>query len=128
MKPIQQIIKLNQNRYGLTFNPTSAISKLEEELDEFKKALKDDNEYEKIDALLDICVVAIGEVAKLGYNAELCLKQTVKEISSRRQDPKQKAQWELATKQPGEKWQKDKSQDPDTMYKADYSTCKLKSQ
>ena len=78
-----------------------------------------------VDALQDITVIAAGETVKLGYNPELCLKQTVKEISSREQDPNQALAWANGQRLPGEKWLKNRQQDPSTLYVAEYSTCKL---
>jgi len=124
--PIQDIVELNEKRYGLIFNSEKAIEKLEEELQEFKDAVKDNNEHEMLDALTDIRVIAIGEIRKMGYDPECTLNETVKEISSRKQDPAQKHRWErLFKKQPGEKWLKDKNQSPDTLYKADFNKCKI---
>ena len=63
---------------------------------------------------------------KHGYNLDLALKLTVKHISSRQQDPKQKARWEKQGGNiKGEKWLKNKNQDPETIYQPDYSKCKL---
>jgi hypothetical protein len=126
-KPLVDIMKLNQVRYGTTFNFEKAMDKLEEELQEFKDAYLLNDIDGMIDALNDIKVIASGEEVKLGYNPELCLKQTVKEISSREQCPTQAAKWLSGNKQPGEKWLKNPNQDPATLYTANYSTCKLAS-
>ena len=120
MKPIQAIVNLNKERYGLVFNPEQAIMKLQEELDELKDALDNNDMHETVDALNDLIVVSIGELTKLGYDPTLCLKETVKEISSRKQDPKQ-----AQTNWAGSKWKKDKNQDKSTLYTADYSTCRI---
>lgn len=126
MKPLLEIVKLNQTRYGTDFNGGTAVAKLKEELQELQDAIEINNITEIVDALSDIIVIATGELTKLKYNPELVLKQTVKEISSRQQDPEQAKAWAAGNKQPGEKWNKDKSQDPSTLYTADYSTCKFK--
>ena len=126
MKPLLEIVKLNQTRYGTDFNGDTAVAKLREELQELVDAIAINNTTEIVDAISDIAVIAIGELTKLKYNPELVLKQTVKEISSRQQDPEQAKAWAAGNKQPGEKWNKDKSQDPSTLYTADYSTCKFK--
>jgi len=63
------------------------------------------------------------DIEHLSYNFESVMKETVKEIGSRQQDPEQKAKWEQSGSN-GEKWQKNRSQDPSTLYKADYSKCK----
>jgi hypothetical protein len=62
-------------------------------------------------------------VISLGFYFEKCMLETIKEISSRRQDPKQFAEW--AENGANGKWIKDKNQDPSTLYKADYESCKL---
>ena len=124
-KPLLEIMRLNQERYGTTFDFPKALEKLNEELEEFEEGFVKADTHEMIDALADIIVIAAGEMVKLGYNPELCLKQTVKEISSREQDPAQAADWSLGNKQPGEKWLKNPRQDPTTLYSADYSTCKF---
>lgn len=126
MKPLSEIVKLNQARYGTDFNGDTAVAKLKEELQELVDGIITNNTDEIVDALSDIIVIATGELTKLKYNPELVLKQTVKEISSRQQDPEQAKAWAAGNRQPGEKWNKDKSQDPSTLYTADYSTCKFK--
>lgn len=59
----------------------------------------------------------------LNYNVDLAMEETIKEISSRRQDPEQAHQWSING--PSGKWQKDKQQDPATLYTADYTKCRL---
>ena len=124
-KSLLTIMKLNQDRYGTTFNFTKAMEKLNEELEEFDKAFTETDTDEMVDALADLIVIAAGEMVKLGFNPELCLKQTVKEITCREQDPVQAANWAAGQKQLGEKWLKNSKQDPATLYTADYSTCRL---
>ena len=126
MKPLLEIVKLNQTRYGTDFNGDTAVAKLKEELQELVDGIITNNTDEIVDALSDIIVIATGELTKLKYNPELVLKQTVKEISSRQQDPEQAKAWAAGNRQPGEKWNKDKSQDPSTLYTANYSTCKFR--
>lgn len=58
-----------------------------------------------------------------GYNPELALMETIKEISSRRQDPKQAEQWRLHGARG--KWHKDKNQPKDTLYKANYDNARI---
>ena len=124
-KPLVDIMKLNQERYGTTFDFKMAKDKLEEELQEFRDAFEAVDVDGMIDAMADLIVIAAGEMVKLGYNPELCLKQTVKEIYSREQHPKQALDWANGQRLPGEKWIKNREQDPSTLYAADYSTCKL---
>ena len=126
-KPLIDIMKLNQERYGTTFDLDRALDKLKEELQEFIDASETQYEYGQVDALNDIIIIATGELIKLGYNPELTLKQTVKEITSRQQDPAQAKRWVINDKQPGEKWLKNQNQPESTLYTADYSTCKLPS-
>lgn len=124
-KPLVDIMKLNLERYGTTFDFTKCMEKIEEELQEFRDAYAANDIDGMVDALQDMIVIVAGETVKLGYNPELCLKQTVKEISSRQQDPDQAAAWANGQKVPGEKWLKNRKQDPSTLYTANYSTCKL---
>ena len=124
-KPLLEIMRLNQERYGTTFDFPKALEKLNEELEEFEDGFVKADTHEMIDALADLIVIAAGEMVKLGFNPELCLKQTVKEISSREQCPDQAASWATGDRMPGEKWLKNPKQDPATLYSADYSTCKL---
>ena len=126
-KPLIDIMRLNQDRYGTTFDFDKAMSKLQEELDEFSEGFSKADTHEMVDALADIIVIAAGELVKLGFNPELCLKQTVKEIYSREQCPEQAKRWAMNNKQPGEKWLKNPTQPKSELHIADYSTCKLHS-
>ena len=189
MKPLAEIVKLNQTRYGLDFNGQKAVEKLHEEIIEELQPAVDTNDIDEIvDALNDTIVIAVGELTKLGikpnplptklspelaleqstlaklverltifreavesnippiminalhdiiivsaegllelkYQPTLTLKQVVKTISSREQDPIQAAAWATGNRQPGEKWKKNPNQDPSTLYEADFSTCKFK--
>jgi hypothetical protein len=71
---------------------------------------------------LKTIALCLDELIIMGYNFEKCMLETIKEISSRRQDPQQASDW-LVNGISG-KWQKDKNQDPQTLYKADYERCK----
>ena len=77
-----------------------------------------------VDSRCDKIVFAIDDLMKLGYNPELALLETHREINSRVQDPAQARLWEDQGVPTG-KWQKWLGQDPTTLYKADYSQCKL---
>lgn len=81
------------------------------------------NENLVVDSICDIKVFSINELGTMKYNAKKCMKETIKEISSRVQDKDQKENW-LKNGVVG-KWQKDNSQDKETLYVADYSKCKL---
>lgn len=124
MKPLLNIMRLNHERYGSDFEYTKAMEKLSEELSEFTEANANKDEHEMIDALNDIIVVAAGEITKLGYNPELTLKQCVKHIEVREQDPEQAKRWARNEKLPGEKWLKDVNQDPKTLHEANYQLCR----
>ncbi len=123
MTPLIEIMQLNQNRYGMQFNYQSAMDKLSEELSEFTEANANSNTHETADALADIIVVAAGELTKLGFNPQLVLKETLKEISSRRQDKQQAIEWANSGK--SGKWEKDRNQDPSTLHTANYNLCKI---
>jgi len=63
-------------------------------------------------------------IEQLGYDFECVMDETVREISSRQQDPKQKYRWEQSGSN-GEKWQKSLLPEHKALwYKADYSKCK----
>ena len=190
MKPLLEIVKLNQTRYGLDFNGPKAIEKLHEEIiEELAPAILSNDVEEIVDALADTVVIAGGELTKLGvkprdlptriirellveqstlekltdkleqlkeailitdnqtsiinllhdiqliaaeglleikYQPILVLKQVVRTISSRLQDPIQAQAWASGNRQPGEKWKKMANQDPSTLHEADFSTCKFK--
>jgi hypothetical protein len=74
------------------------------------------------ECIIEIIESSICEIESMNYNFEKCMLETIKEISSRRQDPQQASDW-LVNGISG-KWQKDKNQDPQTLYKADYERCK----
>jgi len=110
---------------NLTEPQTDAIvAMLQEELNELKTAIESDDEHEIVDAAADLIVLATNHIEQMGYDIDLVMKQVTAEIKSRQQDPKQKAEW--AVDGPSGKWQKHKSQDPSTLYKADFSTCKVR--
>ena len=62
-------------------------------------------------------------IERAGYDYHSCMMETIKEISSRVQDPCQETSWRLNGVKG--KWQKDKKQDPSTLYPADYDSCKI---
>jgi len=115
----QKIVKLNEDRYGLDFVAYKEYVKLEEELGEFATAKNDE---ERIDALADIIVVAMGSIRKLGYDPECVMNQCVDYVYQREQDPEQKVRWGRDEKEEGEKWMKDKSQQ---LIEPEYEQCKL---
>lgn len=114
MCPLDEIVKWNEERQLVNFDATAEHTMLYDELAEFYTAYAEENEHEMVDALCDIIVVAAGALHKLGYDPKKAMKETVKEISSR-----VGAFDELAGK-----WKKDPNQDPDTLYKADYTSAR----
>ena len=82
------------------------------------------SEEDYIDSLADIVVFAITEMTKYGYEPNLVMKEALKEISSRKQDPEQAVRWHKEGKTEGEKWQKWKEQQEESLYQANYSVCK----
>ena len=96
------------------------VPMIKEELQEYLDA---SSEHDQVDALADIMVFTANELALMGYDLDLVMKQVVKHISSRQQDPIQFAEWHVNG--PNGKWKKDPSQDPSTLYEPDYTCCKL---
>lgn len=81
------------------------------------------NENLVVDTICDIKVFSINELGTMKYNGKKCMKETIKEISSRQQDSFQKEIWDKNGA--SGKWLKSKEQPKDTLYVADYSKCKL---
>ena len=81
------------------------------------------NEINTLDAIQDIQVFCINETELTGYDNVKCNNEVFKEINSREQDPLQKIQWRESYA--FGKWQKRKDQNPLTLYKANYESCKL---
>lgn len=119
MTIFDEIIEWNKARNNKDFNLSNEHAMLQEELNELFDAV---HEHDAIDALCDIIVVATGAIHKLGYNPNIAMSETLKEINSRQQCPIQKDVWEKwgATG----KWEKNKEQDPSTLYKANYDNAK----
>ncbi len=123
MTALEKIALLNEQRYGLDFDHEKAIRKIGEEFDnEFINA-KD--EIEMVDALCDIIVICAGELRKLGYDPEMALYETIKEITSRKQDPIQEKEWRQGLREPGAKWMKWKHQPIETLEFADYEMARI---
>lgn len=81
------------------------------------------NENLVVDTICDIKVFSINELGTMKYNGKKCMKETIKEISSREQEPQQKEEW--SKNGANGKWLKWQEQPKDTLYAADYSKCKL---
>lgn len=82
------------------------------------------NENLVVDTICDIKVFSINELGTMKYNGKKCMKETIKEISSREQDKDQKENW-LKNGAVG-KWKKSELEEHKKLwYKANYSKCKL---
>lgn len=116
MSTVFERIKEWSDERLITQNPPDRngfVSMIVEELGEFLEAKTDDG---RIDAMADIVVFALGEMAKYGYNGDQVMDEVIKEISSRT------GAYDPATK----KWQKDKSPEAQARwYTADFTNCKL---
>lgn len=77
-----------------------------------------------LDSMNDIEVFTINEIEVMGYDNNLTMDETIKEIDSRVQDEHQKRVWE--ENGPSGKWQKSLLQSKDTLYVAKYNQCKRK--
>ncbi len=102
---------------------------IQEVKQEFKENLLQDDikvssEHEVVDSIADIIVFSINQLELMGYDANKVMNETIKEISSRKQDPVQQEIW-FKWGFDGTKWQKDLSQDVNTLYKANYQGCKI---
>ena len=102
---------------------------IQEVKQEFKENLLQDDikvasEHEVVDAIADIIVFSINQLELMGYDADKVMNETIKEISSRKQDQVQQEIW-FKSGFDGTKWQKDLSQDINTLYKANYQGCKI---
>lgn len=96
---------------------------IEEELQEYYVAYVNSEEHGMVDALADIMVFTANEIALMGYDLDLVVKQVVKHISSRQQDHLQQEDW--IKNGPSGKWRKWADQDPSTIYEPDYTICRL---
>ena len=140
-----QIIDWNLYRNNINYD---ADSELDMALDELYREYEDaESDEQRIDALNDFYIIYIGTLAKsgmegeeltpellelyeefkkipkrvksLGYCFRRAMKECLAEINSREQDLEQAKDW--AENGASGKWEKNKSQNPDTLYKADYS-------
>jgi hypothetical protein len=82
MTLFERIINWNEER-GLLVEPipNKEASFIAEELSEFLRA---NEEEDRIDAMADIIVFAVGYIAKLGLSPELVLNECLKHIESRK--------------------------------------------
>ena len=130
-KVIHQITRWQEKRNlaSQQYNPRTEVKNIVEELLEAIGCKDDDitkwitneimvheniaeppTEEEKVDSYADIIVFCIGAILKLGYEPNLVLKETIKEINSRGGSMGQDG-----------KWQKEITGNE---YKANYSVCK----
>lgn len=144
------ILKWGVERRLFNFTLSNELTMVEEERKEF---LDSKTASERLDALLDEYVILTQTFAKagvvkycisnskemralmesyetipkrvkeLGYNFECSITETIKHISSRRQDPTQRQRWDRHEILEGEKWQKDKNQTD--IYQPEYDKCLL---
>ena len=112
----QEGLKIWRRDRNITEPSGKIVDMLSEELTELIVAIDEDNMYETVDALCDLIVLATNELELMGYDLDTVMIETVKEISSRRQCPIQKIEWDKGLI--SGKWTKDRSQ-TDT-YKAEY--------
>jgi len=99
-----------------TGNP-AIVDMLLEEVEELRLALLNNDEHEIIDACDDLIVLSANHIAQSGYDVDLTMKETLKEISSREGaiNPST-GKWEkFTTPEAKAKW-----------YKASYKKCKIK--
>ena len=88
---------------------------LAEELDELARGIRLKDDVEIVDALADLIILSTNHIEQMGYDLDLVMKETVKEISSRTG----------AVNPETGKWEKDTSPEAQAnWYKAKYSTCK----
>jgi len=119
MKWVDGLRQWRKNRNSVALGP-AFVPAIQEELQEYLDATTD---HDRIDAICDIIVFAVNELELEGYNIDLAMKQVVKHISSRIQDPIQAFEWlQLG---PSGKWQKWKLQPAETLYEPDYTICRL---
>jgi hypothetical protein len=96
------------------YDATTEDAMIAEELEELSLARSNYNVNEMVDAYCDLIVLATGAIHKLGFDPTESMAETLLEINSR------KGSVDRLTG----KWQKDKDQDPSTLYKANYDNAK----
>ena len=87
---LRRICEWNNERQLKVFNKDTELMMLIEEINELRGAATDE---EAIDALCDIIVVAVGSIHKLGYDPEVAMDETIKEITSRTGEVKSDGKW-----------------------------------
>ncbi len=112
MTALESIVAWNQSRNLHDYKASTEAILLLRELEELLVNMIQGQD--PVDDLCDIIVVATGSLHKLGYDPEKAMLETYKEISSRQ------GTVDLSTG----KWEKDRNQDPSTLYKANYDACR----
>ena len=112
MSSLSDIVDWNISRNLNTYKPETEMILIHREYEEFLSSIL--NDRDPVDDLCDLIVVAAGALHKLGYDPDKAMNETYKEISSRK--------GEISTNTG--KWEKDTTQDPSTLYKANYALCK----
>jgi hypothetical protein len=113
-RPFDSIVKWNRSRNLTMYDATNEDAMIAEELEELSLARSNHNVNEMVDAYCDLIVLATGAIHKLGFDPTESMAETLLEINSR------KGSVDRLTG----KWQKDKDQDPSTLYKANYDNAK----
>lgn len=111
---ITGVVQFNIDRRLTVFSAEAEVAMLEEELQEFKDACQNSSVPEQLNALCDLIVLSVGAIHKLGYSPTLALSETVREITSR----------VGAINEATGKWEKDKDQDPSTLYTPNYNNAR----
>ena len=92
-------------------------------LHEMAYLLKVTNDFDivlSLNKVISYCELAVNE---LGYDFQKMMLEKIKVISSREQDPEQAKEWALNGA--NGKWEKNKAQSKDTLYKPDFESCRL---
>ena len=120
---VKQVLEELLELYGL---PKEKIDKDTEAIYNNWFADIESNEV-TIDVLLDgaedIIVFSDNFIEDKGYDSNKVANEVFKEISCRKQDPKQEEEWDLYGV--SGKWQKWREQPKEELYKADFSSCLL---
>ncbi len=112
MTALDRVVVWNARRNLNTFKPSTSMTLLHREYEELLRHLLEGQPT--IDDWCDLIVVAAGAIYQQGYNPELAMMETVKEINSRQ-----------GTIDPTTgKWEKQKDQPLETLYTADYNLAK----
>lgn len=80
---INRIVEWNKARQ-LHMTPFSWEKEFSFIAEELAEGLRDSHEHDKIDAMADMVVFAIGAMFKRGYDPEIVMDEVLKEIESRK--------------------------------------------